>query len=112
MSPTATAPATDALLTQLLTPTDGRVLDVVTMRALVEEASQSGAQRALATLGLDDEQARRDMSELRELLGAWRDAKRSAWQAAITWIVRVCLAGLLIGIAVRLGLTEMIHAAR
>jgi hypothetical protein len=51
------------------------------------------------------------MGELRELLGAWRDAKRSAWQAAVTWVVRVCLAGLLISIALRLGLTEMVHAS-
>lgn len=108
---TPVAVATEALLTQLLAQTDGRVLDVVTMRALVEEASQSGAQRALASLGLDDEHARRDMGELRELLGAWRDAKRSAWQAVVTWVIRVCLAGLLVGIAVRLGLTELIHAA-
>lgn len=83
---------------------------MVSMRALVEEASQAGAERALATLGLDDEHARRDMSELRELLGAWRDAKRSAWQAAVTWVIRVCLAGVLIGIAVRMGLTGLIHA--
>ncbi|URD62316.1 DUF6127 family protein [Sphingomonas sp. KRR8] len=100
----------DALLTQLLSQTDGRVLDMVTMRALVEEASQSGAQRALASLGLDDENARRDMGELRELLSAWRDAKRSAWQGMVTWIVRVCLAGLLVSIAVRLGLAELVHA--
>ena len=43
---------------------DGRALDLVTMRALVEEASQSGAQRALSSLGLDDKQARRDMSKI------------------------------------------------
>jgi hypothetical protein len=102
--------AHDALLTQLLAQTDGRILDVVTMRALVEEASQSGAQRALASLGLDDEHARRDMSELRELLGAWHDAKKSAWQAIVTWVVRICLAGLLIGIAVRMGLGDLVHA--
>lgn len=103
--------AADTLLTQLLAQTDGRALDIVTMRALVEEASQSGAQRALASLGLDDEHARRDMSELRELLSAWRDAKRSAWHATITWIVRFCLAGLLISIAVRMGLGELVHAS-
>ncbi|WP_114228752.1 MULTISPECIES: DUF6127 family protein [Sphingomonas] len=100
----------DILLGQLLAQTEGRSLDIVTIRALVEEASQSGAQRALASLGLDDAQARRDMGELRELLSAWRDAKRSAWQAMVTWIVRVCLAGLLISIAFRLGLSELVHA--
>jgi uncharacterized membrane protein len=41
------------------------------------------------------------MDELRELLSAWRDAKRSAWRAVVTWAVRVLLAALLIGLAVR-----------
>ena len=109
---TAAQSSADALLTQLLKQSDERVMDPVTMRALVEEASQSGAYRALASLGLDDANARRDMDELRQLLCAWRDAKRSAWQAVVAWAVRIFLACLLIGLAVRLGLAEQIHAAR
>ena len=70
----------DALLATLVAQADGRVIDVVTLRALVEESSQSGARRALGALGLDDERARRDMDELRELLSAWRDAKKTAWR--------------------------------
>ena len=50
----------DALLATLVAQADGQVIDVVTLRALVEESSQSGARRALASLGLDDERARRD----------------------------------------------------
>jgi uncharacterized membrane protein len=50
------------------------------------------------------------MDELRELLGAWRDAKRTAWRAVVTWLVRIALAMLLIGIAVKLRLTELITA--
>lgn len=99
----------EALLAQLLVQAEGKVTDLVTLRAIVEESSEVGAGRALASLGLADEQARRDMDELRQLLCAWRDAKRSAWQAVVTWIVRICLATLLIGLAVRLGLTELIH---
>jgi hypothetical protein len=103
-----TAMTNDALLATLVAQADGRVIDVVTLRALVEESSQSGARRALGALGLDDERARRDMDELRELLGAWRDAKRTAWRAVVTWLVRIGLAMLLIGIAVRLRLTELV----
>ena len=55
--------------------------EIVTLRALVEEASELGAARALERLGLDDARAKADMGELRELLGAWRDAKKSAWKA-------------------------------
>jgi len=100
----------DALLATLVAQADGRVIDVVTLRALVEESSQSGARRALGALGLDDERARRDMDELRELLSAWRDAKRTAWRAVVTWLVRIALAALLVGIAVKLRLTELISA--
>ena len=83
--------------------------DIVTLRALVEEASELGAARALERLGLDDARARDDMAELRELLSAWRDAKKSAWKAAIEWLVRGCLALLLVGIALRLGVGEMLR---
>lgn len=106
---TGGAAAGDVLLTQLMAQAEGRVMDLVTLRALVEESSQAGATRALASLGLDDDLARRDMDELRELLSACRDAKRGVWQAILSWIVRIFLAGLLIGLAVRLNLTELIR---
>ena len=81
----------DALLASLMAQAEGRGVDLVTLRALAEESSQAGARRALAQLGLDDERARRDMDELRELLSAWRDAKRSAVKAVATWAVGVML---------------------
>lgn len=75
---------------------------------LLEQASQTGAQRALAHLGLADESAAKDMADLRELLSAWRDAKRSARKAVIEWLVRGALAVLLIGLAVKLGLSGLV----
>jgi len=77
--------------------------DLTTLRAIVEEASDLGADRVLTRLGLADEGAQDDIDELRELLQAWRDAKASAWKAVIDWTVRGLLALLLVGIAVRLG---------
>ncbi|MES2001394.1 MAG: DUF6127 family protein [Pseudomonadota bacterium] len=103
-----TGVAADALLASLMAQAEGRGTELVTLRALVEESSQAGARRALAQLGLDDDRARRDMDELRELLGAWRDAKRSARRAVVAWLTRVALALLLIGIAVRLRLTDLV----
>ena len=47
------------------------------------------------------------MDELRELLRAWRDAKRSAWNAVVSWAVRIGLALLVAGIAVKVGVLEM-----
>ena len=98
----------EALLARLMAQAEQRGADLVTLRALVEESSQSGARRALGALGLDDEQARRDMDELRELLSAWRDAKRSVWKAVIGWFARLVLAMMLVGLAVRLRLTDLV----
>lgn len=92
------------MLTQLTTQAEARGADLVTLRALIEEASELGAARALSALGLSDDTARKDMEELRELLSAWRDAKLSARKAVIDWLVRGALALLLVGIAVKLGL--------
>jgi hypothetical protein len=78
------------------------------LQGLLEQASETGARRALAGLGLDDASAAKDMGELRELLSAWRDAKRSARKAAIGWVVRMVLALLLIGIAFKLGLPGLV----
>jgi hypothetical protein len=98
-----------AMLTALMRQAEGQGVDLVTLRAVVEEASQAGAERALGALGLDGAGARRDMDELRELLQAWRDAKKSAWKAVVNWAVRVGLAAVLVGMAVKLGLTDMIR---
>ena len=97
----------EALLASLMAQSD-RSADLVTLRALVEESSQIGARRALGALGLDDERARRDMDELRELLAAWRDAKRSVWKAVVGWFARLALAMVLVGLAVRLRLTDLV----
>jgi Family of unknown function (DUF6127) len=75
---------------------------------LLAQASETGARRALTQLGLADERAPADMAELRELLSAWRDAKSSARKAAIGWVVRMGLALLLIGLAVKLGLMNLV----
>ena len=60
--------------------------ELITLRAIVEEASELGANRVLDRLGLGDPSAQEDIDELRELLGAWRDAKASAWKAAVDWL--------------------------
>ena len=101
--------SSDQLLARLMAQSEAKGVDLITLRALVEEASQAGATRALGALGLDDHRARRDMDELRELLSAWRDAKRSARQAVVGWAVRIVLAALLAGMALKLGLLELLH---
>ena len=82
--------------------------DAALLRAVVEEASELGARRALARLGLAGEAARDDVSDLRQLLGAWRDAKKSVWAAAIDWATRGMLALIVVGLAVKLGLPGLL----
>lgn len=82
--------------------------ELVTLRAIVEETTEIATDRVLDRFGLADPSAASDLGELRELLQAWRDAKTSAWKAFIGWAIRAALAALLIGIAVRLGVWEML----
>ena len=97
------------MLARLIAQANTQGGDFVTLRAIVEEASELGASRVLDRLGLADPSAQDDIDELRELLSAWRDAKASAWRAAIDWLVKGALALLLVGIAVRMGLGGMLQ---
>jgi hypothetical protein len=101
--------AADDLLARLVAQGRDEGADLVTLRAVAEEASEAGAARALERLGLADARARADLDELRELLSAWRDAKRTARDVVVGWVVRAVLALLLIGLAVKLGLVALIR---
>ncbi|UUL82108.1 DUF6127 family protein [Sphingomonas qomolangmaensis] len=92
-----------AMLAELLRQAQDEGASVATLRGIAEEAGEVAAARALDRLGLSDAGAAKDMAELRELLAAWRDAKRSAVKALIGWIARMACAVLLVGLAVRLG---------
>ena len=98
----------DEMVARLVAQAEDQGAELVTLRAIIEEASELGAERVLSRMGLDDPSAHSDLSELRQLLQAWRDAKASAWQAAIGWAVRGALALLLMGIAWRLGAVELL----
>lgn len=97
------------VLARLIAQAQNEGADLITLRAIVEEAADNGALRTINRLGLGDATAHGDLDELRELLNAWRTAKSSAWKEFITWTVRGILTLLLIGIAVRLGLGDMLR---
>jgi hypothetical protein len=100
--------ASASMLALLTAQVEAQGADLGTLRGLIEEASGIGAERALGALGLTDARARRDMDELRELLQAWRDAKKSAWAAIVTWAVRIMLAILVLGMSVKLGVWDLL----
>jgi hypothetical protein len=82
----------------------------VTLRALVEEACEMGAARALRSLGLMDDKAAPDIIELRQLIQGWRDAKKSALSAVIAWGVRSAVALFLLGLAYRFDLVARLKS--
>lgn len=94
------------MLARLVAQLADRGSDLVTVRAIVEEASELGATHALHKLGLSDTHARKDLDELRELLGAWRIARRGALRTAFGWIAKGLLALILLGLAVRFGFMD------
>lgn len=97
------------MLARLIAQAESDGAGMITLRALAEEATEAGAERALERLGLADPAARGDLGELRQLLGAWRDAKRSARNELVGWLVRIALMLLLMGLAWRLGLIAMVR---
>jgi hypothetical protein len=69
-----------------------------------ERGAERGAERVLARLGLENGRAAQDIGELRALLEAWRDARRTAWQTAIKVLTTGLLAALVAGVALKLKL--------
>ena len=71
---------------------------------LLNRAAERGAEKVLAHLGLENGHAASDIRELRNLLDAWRDTRKTAWQTIIKVITTGALAVLLMGVAVKLKL--------
>jgi hypothetical protein len=94
------------LLAGLLAQAEADGADMVTLRGLIEEASELGAMRALAAIGLQDIGAGADIVELRQLVQGWRDVKRAAVNTVVVWLTRSLVAALLLGLVMRSGLVR------
>lgn len=69
---------------------------------LIEAVAERGARRALEKVGLQDEDAPKDLAELRDLLDSFRTAKRTAWQTIVKFFTTLFLGALLAGAAIKL----------
>ena len=69
---------------------------------ILARAAEQGARRALADVGLDGNDAATDIRDLRTLLAAIRDARRTALQTFIRLCVTALLLALMAGVAVRM----------
>lgn len=67
------------------------------MAKLIEQSAELGARKALRDIGLSDDDALSDVSELRGLLESWRSAKRTVGRTVLQAITTLVLGGLLAG---------------
>jgi hypothetical protein len=51
--------------------------------AMLDRAAKKGARAALEELGLHDQNAERDLEEIRNLLTSWRDTKKAIWSTVV-----------------------------
>jgi len=50
---------------------------------MLDRAAKRGAKAALREVGLHDDDARKDIQEMRSLLEAWRDTRRGVWSTIV-----------------------------
>ena len=60
------------------------------LEEMLDRAAKRGAKEALRSIGLLDDDAQRDITEMRSLLEAWRDTRKSIW-STITRLVTVAV---------------------
>lgn len=69
---------------------------------MLSRAAERGALRALADVGLDGDNAKADIRELRSLLQALNLAKRTAWQTVVRVVTAGLILALMAGVALKL----------
>jgi len=62
---------------------------------MLDRAARRGAKEALRSIGLLDDDAHKDILEMRSLLEAWRDTRKSVWST----LVKISTVGILTFIA-------------
>lgn len=72
-------------------------MEAVELKKLLEEAAESGAKKALATVGLENGDARRDIIELRQHINTARVIKSTLLSTLTRMIVAGMFAALILG---------------
>ena len=67
------------------------------MAKLVEQSAELGARKALRDIGLSDDDALSDVSELRGLLESWRSAKRTVGKTVLQALTTLLLSAFIAG---------------
>jgi hypothetical protein len=58
--------------------------------AMLDRAAKKGARAALEELGLHDQNAEKDLEEIRNLLTSWRDTKKAIWSTVVKVVTSRC----------------------
>jgi len=66
------------------------------LEAMLDRAARKGAKQALASIGLLDDSAQKDIVEMRSLLEAWRDTRKSVWNT-VTKVITVSILTFIVG---------------
>jgi hypothetical protein len=69
-------------------------------KLMLEAAAEKGAKKALADVGLSDEEAIHDVHELRDLLDGWREVKKAVGQTVAKFLTTLVLAAIAAALAV------------
>ena len=70
---------------------------------LLEQAAERGARRALERLGLHDDNAGKDIHDLRTLIDGFREAKTTIAKAVLQWFTIGVLGLLTVGMMMQFG---------
>ena len=55
------------------------------LEGMLDRAAKRGAKAALREVGLHDDDARKDITEMRNLLEAWRDTRKGVWSTTVSY---------------------------
>ena len=67
------------------------------LQVIIAQAAERGAQRALQRVGLSDEDAGKDIHDLRDLIDGWRSMKKTVGTTITKMITTALLAALAMG---------------
>ena len=62
---------------------EAKLMSPEELEEMLNRAAQRGAKQALREVGLHDDDARKDIVEMRSLLEAWRDTRKGVWSTIV-----------------------------
>ena len=72
-------------------------MDEQQLNLIIERAAERGARRALESVGLHDENAGKDIHDLRTLIDGWRQTRSTITKTITQWVTMGILGALALG---------------